>query len=272
MKKPRKQQSTMDRVRQRAIKSKALPQSQQYAAYYCAGRPLQDFTSAIVEGDTTAISWALDVVQTEQPLYPNSGARYIYHIHTALRKACAGHKLNDSHKRRLEDIEIRTLQRLLLRAYHSHPSPAQERAVQRLAVQRELLKTQFGTSADAFYPEYDEWPATEAPAKLILRVFKKAQLTSTLAARFIESSYNLLMDVYHAPDTLFPDSMKIHELPHSYASKLCYFFCRETEPIAEWVIAPLSELEGLCGFIIAADGSFFYNADEWNSGYGAILN
>ncbi len=80
------------------------------------------------------------------------------------------------------------------------------------------------------------------------------------------------MDVYHAPETLFPAHLKLHELPCPYEDKICYFFSRESEPVAEWVIAPLRELRELCGFIIAADGSFFYNADEWNSGYGAVLN
>lgn len=64
------------------------------------------------------------------------------------------------------------------------------------------------------------------------------------------------MDVYHTPEALFPAGMQVAALPDSYASKLCYFFCRETQPIAEWVIAPLGELEALCGFILAADGSF----------------
>ena len=171
-----------------------------------------------------------------------------------------------------EDAEQRPLQRLMIRAYHSSPGPAQERATHRIPQQQQLKQILFNGSYANTYIDYEEWPAVQAPQKLIRQVFRKAKLPAELAERFIESTYELLMDVYHAPETLFPERLKRHEFPLSPTNQLCYFFCGEAKPIAEWVIAPLRDLEQLCGFILAADGSFFYNADEWNSGYGAVLN
>ena len=271
--KPRKLQASIDRMRQRAQKSQALPPVQQGSVYYCAGMSPLDFEANIAAGDNKSILWALDVVLAELPLsHAFSGARYISRAHAALKNACAIGQLSAEHIRAMEDIERRILYRLMLRAFHSAPCPAQERAERRIPEQLKLMKELFHRSYEDVYIDYEAWPAVAAPEKLIRRAFRKAKLPTELSDQFVKSSYELLMDVYHAPETLFPPQMKLETIPQTFTSKLCYFFCRETEPIAEWVIAPLHELEGLCGFIIAADGSFFYNADECNSGYGALLN
>ena len=72
------------------------------------------------------------------------------------------------------------LETLLIRAWHSEPGPAQQRAQRRLLAEQELVRCHFGDCPDSV--PYESWPAVAAPVKLLRRAVRNGWFTAQQAA------------------------------------------------------------------------------------------
>ena len=81
----------------------------------------------------------------------------------------------------------------------------------------------------------------------------------------------MLSELVHAPWEIFPAAhMQQKLLPHHAPETLCYFFCWKGFRGTRWVVAPWGGLGRECGFILAADASFYCNVDEYDGVHCAI--
>lgn len=77
------------------------------------------------------------------------------------------------------------------------------------------------------------------------------------------------MDFLHLPEAVLPQQHRQKQLPDVAADTVCYHldimnYC--------WVIAPWRVVRHELGFSLAADGSFYYNLDEWDGIFAPHLS
>ena len=276
MKKPPSLQASLSRMRQRVQQLPLLPPAERGRACYCNGVSKADFCDAVNRGEEAAVNLALDTVAAEVWLDEHDAGRYGRAFRAALRRACLGGMLSAVQKRILLSIEMRNWKRLVLRARHSVPGESQQRASRRLPGQRLVMQRCFGLLPE-LQVDSEEWPAVEPPVDLLQKAVKRGWLSEDTAAQLAASSYEMLMELLHPPlkrQIFTPDSLPMEDTPDLAAQipddALCYYFGCEGRNSVRWTVAPWGELRGLCGLVLAADGSFFLNHDEWGGvhGYG----
>ena len=263
-------------MRQRVQQLPLLPPAERGRACYCNGVSKADFCEAVNRGEEAAVNLALDVVAAELWLDEHDAGRYGRAFRAALRRACQGGQLTAVQKRVLLSIEMRNWKRLVLRARHSVPGESQQRASRRLPGQRLVMQRCFGLLPE-LQVDSEEWPAVEPPVDLLQKAVKRGWLSEDTAAQLAASSYEMLMELLHPPlkrQIFTPDSLPMEDTPDIAAQipddTLCYYFGCEGRNSVRWTVAPWGELRDLCGLVLAADGSFFLNHDEWGGvhGYG----
>ena len=269
MKKPVSLQPSVSRMQLRMRELPSLPPAARARLCYCGGASKQDFCAAVNRGDAAAVNLALDVVAAELWLGEHDAGRYGRPLRAALRRACQAGVLPPEQKRVLLSIELRNWKRLVLRARHSEPGDAQQRASRRLPGQRLVLLRCFGLEAEVTV-DSAEWPAVTPPLALLQKGVQRGWFSTEVAEKLAASSYEVLMELLHPPieivdsrspgwrGPLCPDETA--QIPES---ALCYHFGCEKRNSVRWVVAPWGELRQHCGLILAADGSFGLNHDEW---------
>lgn len=255
-------------MRQRAQEARALPPEEQAAFYYCGGRSKAEFTAAVASGEPGAVELALNVVAGELWLCPRDGARYARSIRAALRRACEAGGLTEPQRRTLYAIEMRHLERLVLRGRHTAPGVLQQRAERRIPGQLRLMRRCFGEVAGPVL-DSDSWPEVAAPGALLQKAAQRGWCSAEAAERMAATDASLLGILVHAPDVVLPAADWLEELPSHPDETLCYFFGWKSFSHARWQVAPWGELGGECGLILAADGSFYCAVTEWDNFYGA---
>lgn len=263
-KKPISLQPYHSRMQQRARAAAALPASEQGAFYYCGGRSKADFTAAMAAGEAEAVALALDVVAGELWLCPRDGARYARSIRAALRTACKAGLLDSAQMRVMYAIEMRNLERLLLRGRHSAPGVLQQRAERRIPGQLQLMQLCFGEAPELLM-DSDEYPDVTPPKALLQKAVQYGWFSAETAARMAAGEEYMLSELVHGPWDIFPDAhMQQKTLPVHSPETLCYFFCWRGFRGTRWVVAPWGQLGRECGFILAADASFYCNVNEYD--------
>lgn len=265
MKKPPSLLPSRTRMEQRAATCRKLPAEQQAAHYYCNGAEKADFCTAVADGQTEALNLALDLLAAEHWLQPRDGARYARSIRAALRTACAAQRLSSAQQKLHFAIEWRYLERLTLRARHSVPGQLQQRALRRLPGQQALMRQLFDCTEQPPLTPAD-WPEVPPPVALLQNAARHSLLTPTLAEQLVTSAYELLMGLFHYPESLLPPGYSSNTPAHP-ADTLCYMLSEWANNNICWRIAPWNELRMLLGFAIAADGSFCHIADEWGNNW-----
>ena len=269
-KKPISLQPHHSRMQQRARVAAALPAGEQGAFYYCGGRSKADFTAAVATGEAEAVSLALDVVAGELWLCPRDGARYARSIRAALRQACEAGLLAAGQRRVVYAIEMRQLARLVLRGRHSVPGVLQQRAARRIPGQLQLMQRCFG-EAPELRIDTEDYPDVMPPRDLLQKAVQYGWISPETAARMAESEEYLLSELVHGACDIFPAAhMQQKLLPDHAPETLCYFFCWKGFRGTRWVVAPWGMLGRECGFILAADASFYCNVDEYDGVHCAI--
>ena len=267
-KKPRSLQPSAGRMQKRAQEARTLPVEQQAAFYYCGGRSKAEFTSAVAAGEPAAVELALDVVAGELWLCPRDGARYARSIRAALRRACEAGLLSDTQKRMLLGIELRNLERLVLRGRHSAPGVLQQRAARRIPGQMQLMQRCFG-EVPALTLDSENWPEVAAPRALLQKGAQQGWFSAASAERMAATDASLLSILVHAPDDVLPAAHWLSSRPNHPEETLCYFFGWKSFSHARWQVAPWGELGKECGLILAADGTFYCAVPEWDGYFGA---
>lgn len=268
MKKPRSLKPAEDRMRKRVREARALPKEAQAAFYYCGGLGKAEFAAAVAAGESEPVELALNVVAGELWLCPRDGARYARSIRAALRKACEAGRLTESQKRTLFAIEMRNLERLVLRGRHSAPGMLQQRAERRIPGQLLLMKRCFGVvKVPGLEP--DDLPDVVPPVMLLQKAGQRGWFSQESAERMAAADASLLGILVHAPGDVLPAACWLETKPSHAPETLCYFFCWRGFREARWVVAPWGELGNCCGFILAADGAFYCAVTEWDNFYGA---
>ena len=252
------------RMQQRAQQARALPRGEQRAFYYCGGRSKTEFTAAVVAGELEAITLALNVVAGELWLCPRDGARYARSIRAALRSACEAGLLDDAQKRVMYAIEMRNLERLVLRGRHSVPGVQQQRAERRIPGQLQLMRRCFGVEPE-LQIKSEDYPEVTPPRDLLQKAVQYGWISPEIATRMTACEEYMLSELVHGPWDIFPAAhMQQKTLPVHAPETLCYFFCWKGFRSTRWVVAPWGQLGGECGFILAADVSFYCNVDEYD--------
>ena len=268
-KKPISLQPYHSRMQQRARAAAALPAAEQRAFYYCGGRSKADFTAAVAAGEAEAVALALDVVAGELWLCPRDGARYARSIRAALRTACEAGLLDDAQRRVMYAIEMRNLERMVLRGRHSVPGVLQQRAERRIPGQMKLMQRCFGESPELRIALKD-YPEVAPPKALLQKAVQYGWISSETASRMSASEQYMLGELVHGPWDIFPAAHMQQKMLPAYAPEtLCYFFCWKGFRDTRWVVAPWGLLGDQCGFILAADASFYCNVDEYDGIYCA---
>ncbi len=247
------------------------PQEQQ-SAYYYAGKAEGDFLHAISSGDEEAQTHATNIILTEQYINEQDADRYKAIIRPVIHCAYRQGNLAPALRKTWRNIEEDTLEQLLAKGYFSEPSPEQEVALHHIPHQHRLMKELYNIDTTDYYLEFDEWPAVQAPKKLIAKLCDNGAIPTNWQKPLCNNSLSLLMDFYHAEEEDFDKIPRLRHIPQGYTQKQCYFFGRENKHSTDWLIAPFHELEELCGLSIAADGSFFCISTEWQEYFGKILN
>lgn len=165
-KKPISLQPYISRMQQRAQQALALPKSEKQAFYYCGGRNKTEFTAAVASGEPDAHALALNVVAGELWLCPRDGARYARSIRAALRVACEAGLLDEAQERVLYAVEMRNLERLVLRGRNSVPGMLQQRAERRIPGQLQLMQRCFDNVPELRL-KTDDFPDVKAPRELL---------------------------------------------------------------------------------------------------------
>ena len=261
-------QPYVSRMHQRAQQARALPQAEQQEFYYCGGRNKTEFTAAVASGEPEALSLALDVVAGELWLCPRDGARYARSIRAALRTACEAGLLDDARKRVMYAVEMRNLERLVLRGRHSAPGVLQQRAERRIPGQLQLMLRCFGEVPELRLKK-DDFPDVKAPRELLQQAVQYGWFSADSARRMADSEASMLSELVHGADDVFSAIQWYETMPNHAPDTLCYFFCWKRFKDVRWVVAPWGELGAECGFILAADASFCCNLDEYGRIYGA---
>lgn len=255
-------------MRKRALEARALPVEMQAAFYYCGGRSKAEFTAAVVAGEGECVALALDVVAGELWLCPRDGARYARSIRAALRRACEAGLLSDTQKRMLVGIELRNLERLVLRGRHSAPGGLQQRAARRIPGQMQLMQRCFG-EVPALTLDSEGWPEVAAPRDLLQKGAQRGWFSAESAERMAATDASLLGILVHAPGDVLSAADWLSSVPNHPDETLCYFFGWKSFSHARWQVAPWGELGKECGLILAADGSFYVAVPEWDGYFGA---
>lgn len=267
-KKPISLRPYLSRMQQRAQQASALPKDEQPLFYYCGGRNKAEFVAAVAAGEPEALALALDVVAGELWLCPRDGARYARSIRAALRLACEAGLMDDTQQRLLYAIEMRNLERLVLRGYHSAPGVLQQRAARRIPGQLQLMQRCFGVVPE---PEIksDAYPDVAPPKALLQKAVQYGWFSADVARRMAASEVEMLSELLHGPEEVFPAAHCQEKLPTHAPEKLCYFFCWKGSCDARWVVAPWSRLGVICGLILATDASFYCHIGEYGLIYGS---
>lgn len=255
-------------MRKRAQEARALPAEAQAAFYYCGGRSKAEFTAAVAAGEEECVELALDVVAGELWLCPRDGARYARSIRAALRRACEAGRLRDTQKRMLLGIELRNLERLVLRGRHSAPGVLQQRAERRIPGQMQLMQRCFG-EVPALEMDSGDWPEVAAPRFLLQKAAQWGWFSAESADKMAATDALLLGLLVHAPGEVLSAADWLSSRPTHPDATLCYFFGWKSFSHARWQVAPWGELGKECGLILAADGSFYCAVPEWDGYYGA---
>lgn len=150
------------------------------------------------------------------------------------------------------------------RAWHSEPGPAALRAQRRLAQVSECMKKHFGSAPD--FVEIDAWPAVPAPVRQLRKAVRKGWFSTEQATWLEAASPEPFMQLLHAVDEELSAFAPINHATHE-SDTPCYFLCAHTHDAVVWLVAPLRELDDLCGVILAADASFCYVVDDWGNLY-----
>ena len=198
MKKPSSLQPSVSRMQLRMRNLPALPPLERALACYCAGLDKQAFCASISRGDAAAVNLALDVVAAELWLGEHDAGRYGRPFRAALRRACLSGVMTPEQKRVLKSIEMRNWRRLVLRARHSEPGDAQQRAARRLPGQRRVMQQCFDMQPVLEVP-LDEWPAVAPPAGLLQKGVRRGWFSAGTAEKLAASSYDMLMELLHPP-------------------------------------------------------------------------
>ena len=267
MKKQPSFRPAITRMQQRQAVAHALPIEQQAAFYYCDGMEKSAFCAALAAGNQSALALALDLLAAELWLQARDGARYARSIRSSLRIASAAGLLAPAQHKIHHAIEFRYLQRLVLRAYHSEPGAAQERALRRLPGQQALMQQLFGQEASQLHIGRTDWPTVPVPEALLQRAARKQLITPEQAAQLSQNNYTFLMELIHAPESMLP-AHHLHQATPAPAESLCYFFSESQNNTADWRIAPWREIEPHIGFAIATDATFYRINDDWGSSHG----
>ncbi len=268
-KKPISLQPHFSRMQQRARVARDLPAEEQGSFYYCGGRSKAEFVAAVAAGEPGAVELALNVVAGELWLCPRDGARYARSIRAALRTTCKAGLLDSAQMRVMYAIEMRNLERLLLRGRHSAPGVLQQRAERRIPGQLQLMQLCFGETPEPMI-DSDEYPDVTPPRALLQKGVQYGWFSAETAARMAAGEEFMLSELVHGPWDLFPSSHCRQKTKPAYAPEtLCYFFCWKGFRGTRWVVSPWGELGNECGFILAADASFYCNVDEYDGFYSA---
>lgn len=255
-------------MHQRAQQALAIPKSEQQEFYYCDGRNKTEFTAAVASGEPDALSLALNVVAGELWLCPRDGARYARSIRAALRVACEAGLLDDAQKRVMYAVEMRNLERLVLRGRHSAPGMLQQRAEHRIPGQLQLMLRCFGEVPELRL-KTDDFPDVKAPMELLQKAVQYGWFSADSARRMADSEVRMLSELVHGPEDVLPAMPWQKTMPNHAPDTLCYFFSWKGFREARWIVAPWGELGAECGFILAADAAFCCNIDEYGRIYGA---
>ena len=89
------------------------------------------------------------------------------------------------------------------------------------------------------------------------------------ARRMADSEASMLSELIHGADDVFSAMQWYETMPDHAPDTLCYFFCWKGFKDVRWVVAPWGELGEECGFILAANASFYCNIDEYSRICGA---
>lgn len=265
-------QAIASKLRSLAAQYAHLPTHEQQQAYYYAGKTESDFLHAISTGDAEAQTHASHIILTGEYLSNQDADIYNAIIRPILHAAFRQGLLSPSLHKTWRNIEEDTLAQLVTMGYFAEPSPEQAAALKQIPHQHRLMKDLFDIDTTDFYLEFDEWPAVQAPKKLIAKLCAKGVIPTNWQEPLCNNSLSLLMDFYHAEEDDFAAIPRLQHIPQDYTQKQCYFFGRENKSTADWLIAPFHELEALCGLSIAADGSFFCISTEWQEYYGKVLH
>ena len=264
MKRPRSAQSSISRMRQRMATCPDTDAAAREAHYYCGGMNRGDFIAAVAAGQVPAVAHALDVLAAEKWLRPRDRAVYGKPLRAALYEAKRNDLLKGKSLRAFADLEGRLVDSLMKRAWHSEPGPAARRAQHRLARVSECVKMHFVSAPE--YVEIDDWPAVPAPARQLRKAVRKGWFSSEQATWLEAASPGRLMMLLHAVEDELPAFSPVNHATHEPDTP-CYFLCERTRDVAVWLVAPLRELDDLCGVILAADASFCYMVDDWGNLY-----
>lgn len=255
-------------MHQRAQQALALPKAEQKEFYYCGGRNKTEFTEAVASGEPEALSLALDVVAGELWLCPRDGARYARSIRAALRTACEAGLLDDARKRVMYAVEMRNLERLVLRGRHSAPGVLQQRAERRIPGQLQIMLRCFG-EVPKLRLKTDDFPDVKPPREVLQQAVQYGWFSADSARRMADSEASMLSELVHGADDVFSAIQWYETMPNHAPDTLCYFFCWKGSKDVRWVVAPWGELGEECGFILAANASFYCNIDEYGRIWGA---
>lgn len=267
-KKPISLQPYVSRMHQRAQQALALPKAEQQEFYYCGGRNKTEFTAAVASGEPGALALALNVVAGELWLCPRDGARYAHGIRAALRVACEAGLLDGAQKRVMYAVEMRNLERLVLRGRHSAPGMLQQRAERRIPGQLQIMLRCFG-EVPKLRLKTDDFPDVKAPRELLQQAVQYGWFSADSARRMADSEASMLSELVHGADDVFSAIQWYETMPNHAPDTLCYFFCWKGFKDVRWVVAPWGELGEECGFILAANASFYCNLDEYGRIWGA---
>ena len=267
-KKPISLQPHYSRMQQRVRAVAVLPPAEQGLACYCDGRAKPDFCEAVSAGEESAVNLALDVVAAELWLGPHDAGRYGRAFRASLRRACMAGVMTVAQKRVLYSIEMRNLRRLTLRARHTPPGYEQQRAERRLPGQQQVMQLCFGELPELKL-DTDDLPEVKPPSALLLKAVQYGWFTEETAARMAACEEYMLGELVHGPDEVFSAAHWLESMPDHAPETLCYFFCWKGFRDTRWVVAPWGQLGKECGFILAADASFYCNVDEYDRILGA---
>ncbi len=271
-KNPQRVQALAAKLRTLAEQCAHLSPPEQQQAYYYAGKTESAFLQSIASGDAEAQSHATGIILSGQYLSIQDAEIYNAIIRPVIHQAYRDGALSPALRKTWLKIEEETLFQLLAKGYYSEPAPEQEAALNNIPHQHSVMQEVFGIDTTNYDLEFDEWPTVQAPKKLISKLCTQGAIPTALQEPLCNNTRSLLMDFYHAEATDFAGIPRLQHLPQAYTQKQCYFFGRENEHSVDWLIAPFSELEPLCGLCLAIDGSFFCIANEWQERYGKVLH
>ena len=257
-------------MQQRVRAVAALPPAEQGLICYCDGRAKPDFCAAVSAGEEAAVNLALDAVAAELWLGPHDAGRYGRAFRASLRRACMAGVMTVAQKRVLYSIEMRNLRRLTLRARHTPPGYEQQRAERRLPGQQRVMQLCFGELPELKL-DIADLPEVAPPRALLQKAVQYGWFSAGAADRMAACEEYMLSELVHCPEEVLPSARCLDAMPSHAPETLCYFFCWKGFRNTRWVVAPWGRLGRECGFILAADASFYCNVDEYDRIYEKVV-